>query len=75
MLVVGEAGVGKTRLVGEVIRRAEMAWVSAGCVPLAEQLPLLPVPEALAELARLDGVVLQAALDAGRTPIPVWSGR
>jgi AAA ATPase domain len=36
-----------------------------GCLPLAEKLPLLPVREALGELARLDdGRVLEAALAA-----------
>ena len=75
LLVVGDAGVGKTRLVGEVIRRAEMAWVSGGCVPLAEQLPLLPVAEALAELARLDGGLLQNALETVPAYVRTEAGR
>ena len=46
VLVVGDAGVGKTRFVGEGMRRAAaggMVWVLGGCLPLAEKLPLLPV--------------------------------
>jgi ATP/maltotriose-dependent transcriptional regulator MalT len=66
VLVVGDAGVGKTRFAEEGIR-----WAAAGgmvpvwgrCVPLAEKLPLLPVAGALSELSRLDGSgLLEAAL-------------
>ena len=45
-LVVGDAGVGKTRLVGEALRRAAaagMVTVRGECLPLAGTLPLLPV--------------------------------
>ena len=63
LLVVGDAGVGKSRFVREGMRRAEIAWVLGGCLPLAEKLPLLPIAEALAELAWLDGgELLEAAL-------------
>ena len=65
VLVVGDAGVGKTRFVGEGMRRAGggMAWIWGGCLPLAEKLPLLPVADALGELSRLDGGgLLEAAL-------------
>jgi predicted ATPase len=58
VLVVGDAGIGKTRFVGEGLRRATAAGMVAGvggCLPLAEKLPLLPVADALAELSRLDG--------------------
>jgi DNA-binding CsgD family transcriptional regulator/tetratricopeptide (TPR) repeat protein len=65
-LVVGDAGVGKTRFAGEGMRRAAaggMVPVWGGCLPLAEKLPLLPVAEALGELSRLDGGrLLEAAL-------------
>jgi predicted ATPase len=58
VLVVGDAGIGKTRFVGEGLRRATaggMVAFGGGCLPLAEKLPLLPVADALAELSRVDG--------------------
>ena len=68
VLVVGDAGVGKTRFVAEGMDRAAaagMVMVRGECLPLAGPLPLLPVADALAELARLeDGRLLAAALDA-----------
>jgi predicted ATPase len=51
VLVVGGAGVGKTRFAGEGMRRAAaagMVSVWGSCLPLAEKLPLLPVAEARA---------------------------
>jgi predicted ATPase len=66
LLVVGDAGVGKTRFAGEGMRRAVadgLVPVWGRCLPLAEKLPLLPVAEALGELSRLDGGgLLEAAL-------------
>jgi DNA-binding CsgD family transcriptional regulator/tetratricopeptide (TPR) repeat protein len=66
VLVVGDAGVGKTRFVGEGMARAAAAgivMVRGECLPLAETLPLLPVTAALAELARMDGgKLVEAAL-------------
>jgi DNA-binding CsgD family transcriptional regulator/tetratricopeptide (TPR) repeat protein len=68
VLVVGDAGSGKTRFVTEAMERAAaagMAIVRGECLPLAGALPLLPVADALGELARLDGGgPLAAALDA-----------
>ena len=68
VLVVGDAGVGKTRFAGEGMARATaagMVTVRGECLPLAGTLPLLPVAAALGELARLgDGTLLEAALDA-----------
>jgi hypothetical protein len=58
VLVVGDAGIGKTRFVAEGLARAAtggMLAVGGGCLPLAGKLPLLPVADALAELSRLDG--------------------
>jgi DNA-binding CsgD family transcriptional regulator/tetratricopeptide (TPR) repeat protein len=66
VLVSGDAGVGKTRFVGEARRCCEsagMVWISGGCLPLSGELPLLPISEALSELSRLDdGSQLNAAL-------------
>ena len=68
VLVVGDAGAGKTRFVAEAMDRAAaagMVMVRGECLPLAGTLPLLPVRDALGELARLDGGgLLAAALDA-----------
>ena len=66
VLVVGDAGVGKTRFAGECMRQAAargMVCVLGGCLPLAGELPLLPVADALSELSRLeDGRLLDGAL-------------
>ncbi len=68
VLVVGDAGVGKTRFMAEGMDRAAaagMVIVRGECLPLAGTLPLLPVRTALGELARLEGGrLLAAALDA-----------
>jgi DNA-binding CsgD family transcriptional regulator len=68
VLVVGDAGIGKTRFVSEGLARAAeggMLTISGGCLPLAEKLPLLPVADALGELSRLDdGRPFWAALEA-----------
>ncbi|HME63846.1 MAG TPA: ATP-binding protein, partial [Streptosporangiaceae bacterium] len=68
VLVVGDAGVGKTRFVAEAMDRAAAAGtvvVRGECLPLAGTLPLLPVRDALGEVARLEGGgLLAAALDA-----------
>jgi predicted ATPase len=79
VLVVGDAGIGKTRLVGEGLRRASaggMVAVSGGCLPLAEKLPLLPVADALEGLSRLDGGALfEAALAAAPAYVRSEVGR
>ena len=66
LLVMGDAGVGKTRLVTEGMRRVAADGVVAvwgGCLPMRETLPLLPVADALGELSRVDGgELLEAAL-------------
>jgi predicted ATPase len=68
VLVVGDAGIGKTRFVGEGLSRAAaggMVAVGGGCLPLSAKLPLLPIADALGELARLGGgAPFEAALDA-----------
>jgi DNA-binding CsgD family transcriptional regulator/tetratricopeptide (TPR) repeat protein len=68
VLVVGDAGAGKTRFVAEAMDRAAaagMVMVRGECLPLAGTLPLFPVADALGELGRLEGGrLLAAALDA-----------
>src|SRR5215469_10090102 len=67
VLVVGDAGVGKTRFAGEAMARATaagMVTMRGECLPLAETLPLLPVAGAVGALARMDdGGPVLAALD------------
>jgi DNA-binding CsgD family transcriptional regulator/tetratricopeptide (TPR) repeat protein len=67
VLVVGDAGIGKTRFAGEGMRRAAatgMVCVFGGCLPLAGELPLLPVADVLGELYRLaGGELLEDALN------------
>ena len=72
VLVVGDAGVGKTRFAEEGMRRAAaggMVPLWGRCPPLAEKLPLLPVAGALGELSRLDGSGL---LEAALTMVPLY---
>jgi len=68
VLVVGDAGVGKTRFVAEGMARAAAAgtvMVRGECLPLLGTLPLHPVADALADLARWQGGrLLAAALEA-----------
>ena len=68
VLVVGDAGAGKTRFVAEATDRAAaagMVMVRGECLPLAGTLPLFPVADALGELGRREGGgLLVAALDA-----------
>ena len=69
LLVVGDAGIGKTRLVAEGMRLAAAKGtvsLRGGCLPLAEKLPLLPIREALDELRRVEdgGRVLETAFAA-----------
>jgi hypothetical protein len=58
VLVMGDAGIGKTRFVAEGLARAAaggVLTVGGGCLPLAAKPPLLPIADALATLSRLDG--------------------
>src|SRR5215467_7507 len=67
VLVVGDAGVGKTRFAGEAMARAAagMVMVRGECLPLADAVPLLPVAGAVGELARAeDGELVAVALGA-----------
>ncbi len=79
VLVVGDAGVGKTRLAGEAMARAAatgMVTLRGECLPLGERLPLLPVAAALDELARLDGgALLDTALAAAPEYVRAEVGR
>lgn len=53
VMLVGEAGVGKTRLVTEATRHARAAGVTVlagNCLPMTERVPFLPLVEALRSL-------------------------
>jgi DNA-binding CsgD family transcriptional regulator/tetratricopeptide (TPR) repeat protein len=79
VLVVGDAGVGKTRFAAEGMARAAAAgvvMVRGECLPLVGVLPLLPVAQALGELAGLDrGRVLEEALAAAAPYVREQMGR
>jgi DNA-binding CsgD family transcriptional regulator/tetratricopeptide (TPR) repeat protein len=81
VVLVGEAGVGKTRLVTEAIRTAGVRVLSGGCLPLSETVPFLPIAEALRGLD--EGVVARSSeqvreavtqLMAGGPPGPLFAG-
>jgi predicted ATPase len=84
VLVGGEAGVGKTRLVERLAAAAEEQGarvLRGGCVPLGgEGLPFAPVTQALGGLAdRLDPAELAAVAgparqELGRLPDLAWGG-
>ncbi|MFC4784210.1 ATP-binding protein [Nocardioides sp. MAHUQ-72] len=56
LLVMGEAGIGKSRLVSAAAGDAGPAYVAtATCLPLSVDVPLLPVVDALRSVHDLDG--------------------
>jgi DNA-binding CsgD family transcriptional regulator/tetratricopeptide (TPR) repeat protein len=84
-LLGGEAGVGKTRLAGQLAATANQQGarvLRGGCVPLGEEgVPFAPVVEALRDLAgaldpaELEMVAGPARADLGRlVPDLAWSG-
>src|SRR5215472_4555060 len=78
VLVVGDAGVGKTRLVAEVMGRARSGRVvlRGECLPLTGVLPMLPIVSALGQLAALGGGgVMAAALEEAPTFVRGEVGR
>jgi DNA-binding CsgD family transcriptional regulator/tetratricopeptide (TPR) repeat protein len=73
VLVAGESGVGKTRLLAELVRRAEAAGVrtfTGDCVELGEgELPYAPLVGALRPLARDGDPILDALSPATRAEL------
>ena len=56
LLVTGEAGIGKTRLVTTAAALTRGSFVAAGsCLPLSSEVPLLPVADALRAVHESDG--------------------
>ena len=63
LLVLGEAGIGKTRLLSAAETTVEVATLHAPCLPLSTEAPLLPVADALRSAWRVDdGAWMAAAL-------------
>jgi ATP/maltotriose-dependent transcriptional regulator MalT len=74
VLVTGEVGIGKTRLVGHAARAARESGavvVEASCLPLDVRLPLLPVIEILRGVGKALGRPAFAEILAGLPPYAV----
>ena len=54
LLVTGEAGIGKTRLVTSAADSADTVVATGHCLPLSIEVPLLPVADALRQLLEVD---------------------
>ena len=54
LLVTGEAGIGKTRLVSGAAESVDPFVATGSCLPLATDVPLLPVADALRQVYELD---------------------
>ncbi|MGH3362765.1 MAG: AAA family ATPase, partial [Nocardioides sp.] len=55
LLVIGEAGIGKTRLVATAASSDDMFVASASCLPLSTEAPLMPVVDLLRSVHDSDG--------------------
>ena len=66
LVVSGEAGMGKTKLVSTAADTTDTFVATGRCLPLSTQVPLLPISDALRQVHRVDdGAWVRAALDAG----------
>ncbi|MCW2739196.1 AAA family ATPase [Nocardioides sp.] len=54
LLVTGEAGIGKTRLVTTAARASAVRVAWGSCLPLSNEIPLLPVADCIRSLRELD---------------------
>ena len=85
IVLVGEAGVGKTRLLTEVLRNVRAAGITVlagSCLPLTDSVPFLPLSEALRSLGSIGGQAVAPAVLTRCAPhvrselarlIPDWS--
>jgi DNA-binding CsgD family transcriptional regulator/tetratricopeptide (TPR) repeat protein len=71
VLVAGESGVGKSRLLAELVREADALVLRGECIELAEgELPYAPVVGALRDLVRVvDPAMLDGLPPAGRNEL------
>jgi DNA-binding CsgD family transcriptional regulator len=71
VVVIGEAGVGKTRLLSEAVKAVEnqgVVVVVGRCLPLSAELPLLPILDLLRHLSDIDSGRLWTQVLAGLPP-------
>jgi DNA-binding CsgD family transcriptional regulator/tetratricopeptide (TPR) repeat protein len=74
--LVGEAGVGKTRLLGELLRRRADGVMVAVCPPFREPYTLGPVVDAVRQSTdRVDDLALTELAGALRPVFPEWAGQ
>jgi DNA-binding CsgD family transcriptional regulator/tetratricopeptide (TPR) repeat protein len=76
VVVAGEAGIGKTRLLHELQRRRPETALVAVCPPFREPYTLGPVVDAVRRLAdRVAGLPLTGLAGALRPVFPEWAGQ
>ncbi|MEV3922818.1 helix-turn-helix transcriptional regulator [Actinomadura coerulea] len=77
-VIVGEAGIGKSRLVGELAERPEVRgrqWLVGACAPIREPFPLGSIVEALRGVAEhLTGAALSPVAGTLRGLLPELAG-
>lgn len=76
VLIEGEAGIGKTRLVREcldLLSLRELRVMHAMCLPLREPFPLGPIVDAVGR-QRIGGIALSPLAGALRPLFPEWAG-
>jgi DNA-binding CsgD family transcriptional regulator len=72
VVVIGEAGVGKTRLTGAVTEQARLTGVTVlkgDCLPLTDSVPFLPIAEVLRALVAASPLLLKRCSPAVRSEV------
>jgi DNA-binding CsgD family transcriptional regulator/tetratricopeptide (TPR) repeat protein len=76
LVIAGEAGIGKTRLLTELLRRRRETALVAVCLPFREPYTLGPVVDAVRELTdSVAGLPLSGLAGALRPVFPEWAGQ